>query len=543
MLFSSPVFIFVFLPTVLAGYFILGHASRPRLAIMWVVLASLIFYAQWNAALIHVLLTSVLANYFLGRELSRKPRRWLLVAGVGANLLAIVWFKYANFFVDSFNAVTSAGLTLPEIVLPLAISFFTFQQIGYLVEAYDGQKAETDFARYAFFVLFFPQLISGPIVQRREVLEPLHDQRTFRLDSRHVTLGLAIFALGLFKKVCLADPMAPFVNEVFADAAAGTVPAFGRAWIAAIGYSLQLYFDFSGYSDMALGIALMFNIRLPINFWSPYKSASIIEFWSRWHMSLTRFLTTYVYNPIVMHLTQRRTDRGLPVLRRSTFAFRPFLVLVAAPTLVTMLLSGLWHGAGWHFVVWGVLHGVMLVINQAWRALRQSFGIGSEIGRPFRPLGVALTFLSVVVTLVVFKANDLAQALTMLKGLVQVPTAVGSRAAIATDLPLVMAGLLIVFGLPNTLEWIGGFRAEKRSAGSPAGAWPALRERVGAIFVAARRRAPTFDRLVQRVLPYVPTLRRWSPSFAGGAIIGVATCFALIRTFGVTPTEFLYFTF
>jgi alginate O-acetyltransferase complex protein AlgI len=542
MLFSSPAFIFVFLPAVLAGYFILGHA-RPRLAIIWVVLASLIYYAQWNAAFIHLLLASVAGNYLLSRALARWPRRWLLVVGIGANLAGIVWFKYANFFVDSFNAATSAGLTLPAIVLPLAISFYTFQQIGYLVEVYDGQPAEQDPTRYAFFVLFFPQLISGPIVQRREVLEPLHDPRTFRVNPEHLTIGLAIFALGLFKKVCLADPMAPFVNEVFADAATGAAPAFGRAWIAAFSYALQLYFDFSGYSDMALGIALMFNIRLPINFWSPYKSPSIIEFWSRWHMSLTRFLTAYVYNPIAMHLTQRRTERGLPILRRSTFALRPFLVLVAAPTLVTMLLSGLWHGAGWHFVVWGLLHGLMLVVNQAWRALRQSFGIGPEIGRPFRPLGVALTFLCVVVTLVIFKANDLAQALTMLKALAQVPTVVGSRVAITTDLPLVVLGLMIVFALPNTLEWIGGFRPEKRAAASPAGAWAALRERAAAVAVAAQRRAPALDGLAQRIAPRLPTLRRWTPSFAGGVIVGVVTCFALIRTFGVAPAEFLYFTF
>jgi D-alanyl-lipoteichoic acid acyltransferase DltB (MBOAT superfamily) len=534
MLFNSASFVFGFLPVALAGYFLLGRLSQ-QWAILWMVLASLFFYAQWNLAFVPILLVSVFGNFLIGRLLERSPSRWLLLFGVAANLMAIIWFKYAHFVLNTVNEVSNAGWSLPTIILPLAISFYTFQQIAYLVDVQAGNRSEHDLTRYCFFVLFFPQLIAGPIVHHREILKQLDDERVFLINKRHIAIGLAIFTLGLFKKVCLADPLSPIVADVFADAASGTVPAFGEAWIATLGYALQLYFDFSGYSDMAVGLAFMANIRLPVNFWSPYKAASIIDFWNRWHMTLTRFLTDYVYSPIALSLTRRRSERGLPLLRRSKFAIGPFLVLMVVPTLVTFLISGFWHGAGWNFVLWGLLHGVMLVVNHAWRALRQAYGIGSSTGRWFRPLGIAFTFLCVAITLIVFKSNDLTQAWTMMRALVQVPTMDGSYEDVVSYLPLVVAGLAVVWLLPNTLEWIGGFGSNKDKT-------PSILVRLASAVCTAGQRVPG-ARAALRPLSSVGGILTWSPSFASGALMSTLACFDVIRMLGVTPTQFLYFTF
>lgn len=534
MLFSSAPFVFGFLPIALTVYFLCGRHS-PRWAIVWMVLASLFFYAQWNPAFLPLLLGSVLGNYLIGRRLERHPSRWLLVLGVGTNLALIAWFKYAHFVLNTVNDVSGAGWTLPAIVLPLAISFYTFQQIAYLVDVQAGQPAERDLSRYAFFVLFFPQLIAGPIVYPREVLRQLDDERVFRLNTRHLAIGLALFAIGLFKKVCLADPLSPVVNDIFGMAALGKVPAFGEAWTATLAYTLQLYFDFSGYSDMAIGIALMANIRLPINFWSPYKAASVIEFWSRWHVTLTRFLTDYVYSPIALSLTRRRMAKGLPVLRRSSFALTPFLILVGVPTIITFLLSGLWHGAGWNFVLWGLIHGVMLVVNHAWRGIRLTYRIGPDVGRWFRPLGVLLTFLCVSVSLVIFKSSDLPQAWTMMKGLAQVPTTYGAYEVLMSYFPQVVAGLAVVWLLPNALEWVGGFSPEKNPV-------PSFIERAASVAVAGSRRVPALSIVFKPLAPEAGILR-WAPSFASGVVMGTLACFGIIRMLGVSPTEFLYFTF
>jgi alginate O-acetyltransferase complex protein AlgI len=534
MLFNSASFIFGFLPVALVGYFALGRL-HPQWAIIWMVLASLFFYAQWNLAFVPILLASIVGNYLIGRKLERSPSRWLLLLGVGANLLPIIWFKYAHFVLNTVNEISGAEWSLPAIVLPLAISFYTFQQIAYLVDAHGGQSSEPDLTRYAFSVLFFPQLIAGPIVYIRDLLKQLDDERIFRLDKRHLAVGLALFTLGLFKKVGLADPLSPLVAEVFVDAATGTVPAFGRAWTATLAYALQLYFDFSGYSDMAIGVALMANIRLPINFWSPYKAPSIIEFWSRWHMTLTRFLTDYVYSPVSLSLTRRRSEKGLPLLRRSSFAMGPFLVLVAVPTLITFLISGLWHGAGWNFVLWGLLHGLMLVVNHAWRALRQTYRIGPEFGRWFRPLGVALTFLCVAVTLIVFRAADLPQAWTVMQGLVRFPTTNGSHEVLKSYLPQVIAGLAVVWFFPNALEWVGGFRSSKDVGSSAVG-------RIQSAMFTAGRRVPGLGAAL-RPLSVDGGVLKWTPSLATGVLMGMLACFDVILVLGVTPAQFLYFTF
>jgi len=523
MLFNSSEFILLFLPVALGGYYLVGNLGKPQAGIVWLVLMSSLFYSYWNVAFVPILAMSLLANYAMGLILSRRPSRGLLAAGIGANILLLGWFKYANFLVDNIDWAFGAGLSLPAIALPLAISFYTFQQIAYLVDIYDGEAAETNFLRYSCFVLFFPHLIAGPIVLYKDVRRQLASPETFRFNKIHLVFGMTIFAIGLFKKTCLADPLAPVADFAFNNAAQGITPPLVEAWFSALAYAVQLYFDFSGYSDMAIGLGLMFNIRLPINFWSPYKSASIIEFWSRWHMTLTRFLTTYVYNPIVMGLTRRRMEQGKRPLRRSSFELGPFVTLLVVPTLLTMLISGIWHGAGWQFVIWGLLHGVMLVVNHAWRAFRHAYRIGPEIGKPFRPLGVALTFLCVVLALVFFKAGSVAQAVVVLQGM----TDLSARAYIPegtwlykTDMALVLVGLAIIWLLPNALQWVGGFEADGKAD-----------------------RAKTGDIRLPWLTAWRPSRWRWVPSLGHGAFVGALVCFALIRVFGVVPSQFLYFTF
>ena len=354
MLFNSYEFIFLFLPIVLLGFHLIGKQGHHRVAIAWLVGASLFFYGWWNPAYLLLMLFSVLFNYSVGVSLSNTSGRKLLsktilTIGVSVNLAILGYFKYANFFVDNLNALSGTNLILNEVILPLAISFFTFQQIAYLVDAYRGKTKEYNFLHYCLFVTFFPQLIAGPIVHHKEMLPQFAKDAVYKLRSKHLAIGITIFALGLFKKVVLADGVSVYATPVFNAAEAGVMLTFFEAWGGALAYTFQLYFDFSGYSDMAIGIARMFGIRLPLNFNSPYKATSIIDFWRRWHITLSRFLRDYLYIP----LGGSRKGR-----------VRRYINL-----MTTMILGGLWHGAGWTFLLWGALHGFYLMINHAKRFL------------------------------------------------------------------------------------------------------------------------------------------------------------------------------
>lgn len=269
----------------------------------------------------------------------------LLLAGVAANLAAIGFFKYAGFLVEILNALTAADVPVPHILLPLAISFYTFQQIAYLVDCHEGRIGRPNPIRYAMFITFFPQLIAGPIVHYREIVPQIERDETFRIDQAKLVLGFTVFCFGLFKKIGMADTLAPLAQPLWDLAAGGEAAYLAFAWRGAVAFALQLYFDFSGYSDMAIGLGLMFGILLPFNFDSPYKSQTIIEFWSRWHITLTRFLTAYLYNPITKTVMRRRMERGQPVWNPRKPQVLPFLVMLAFPTLVTMGLAGVWHGA------------------------------------------------------------------------------------------------------------------------------------------------------------------------------------------------------
>lgn len=400
MLFNSYTFILIFLPIVIGGFYVFSRTGDHRFMVAFLALASLVFYGWWNPKYLLLILASVLINFSISRRIQpdrATSRLWLWI-GVTFNLGLLGYFKYANFFVDVAASVSSMPWHISGIVLPLAISFFTFQQITYLVDAFRGNSTDQSFMEYCLFVTFFPQLIAGPIVHHREMMPQFKDPRRFRFTASNLGLGLSVFFAGLFKKVVIADSMALYATPVFQAAETGVPIGLIDGWGAALSYTFQLYFDFSGYTDMATGLALMFGILLPVNFLSPYKAASIIDFWRRWHMTLSRFLRDYLYIPL--------GGNRLGSSRRMV------------NLMVTMVLGGLWHGAGWTFVLWGALHGVYLMINTLWRAIIQRAEITLFDGLAGRGLGRLVTFLAVVVAWVLFRAESLDGASNVLAGMV-----------------------------------------------------------------------------------------------------------------------------
>jgi alginate O-acetyltransferase complex protein AlgI len=397
MLFNSYSFIFLFLPTALLGFFLLARINRTSAA-TWLAFASLVFYGYWSVKYVPLLLCSVAFNFGAGKLISVRAQsrsgKALLTGAVSANLLLLGFYKYADFFLGAINDLTDSHLSLLRIALPIGISFFTFTQIAFLVDTYRRKAREYRFAHYLLFATYFPHLIAGPILHHSEVMPQFELRATYRPTLRAFCVGLTVFAIGLAKKVLLADNLALIVDPIFAAAHAGTPIRLVWAWCALLAYAWQLYFDFSGYSDMAIGISKLFGIDLPINFNSPYKAASIIEFWQRWHMTLSRFLRDYLYFPLGGN-------------RRGTL--RRYVNL-----LLTMILGGLWHGANYTYIVWGALHGGYLIIAHAWRHF------AGARGRSVSPLGRlaagSLTFLAVTVAWAFFRAEDVPTALDILRG-------------------------------------------------------------------------------------------------------------------------------
>jgi alginate O-acetyltransferase complex protein AlgI len=396
MLFNSYSFLFLFLPLTLAVFFFLQYRQGSRLALGWLVLASLFYYGLWEPRYLTLILASVVFNYGWGRILARhQGQNVLLVMGVAANLAALAWFKYAGFLLSNYNQAMGTDFHLQTIVLPLAISFFTFQQVAYLVDIHRGEAASDDALHYILFVTFFPQLIAGPVVRLQEMVPQYKESHADGRRSEYLAVGLSIFFLGLFKKVVLADGVAVYAAPVFEAADRGASISFFEAWGGALSYTYQIYFDFSGYSDMAIGLARMFGFRLPVNFNSPYQATGIIDFWRRWHMTLSRFLKSYLYIPL------GGNRRG--VLRR-------YFNLLA-----TMVLGGLWHGAGWNFVIWGALHGILLVINTMWQQIRCRMTRHSAAAWEVR-LGSVVTFVLVVMVWIFFRAGTMTGAMGLLRG-------------------------------------------------------------------------------------------------------------------------------
>ena len=446
MLFNSYEFIFAFLPITLIGFFLLARFAGKLVAAIWLTCASLVFYGWWDPRYLALLLVSITVNYAIGLRIARlrlrQPRgakHWL-VGGLVFDLGVLAYFKYTGFLWLNFEALTGIGGQTPDIALPLGISFFTFTQIAFLVDAYLGIAKEYRPVNYALFVTYFPHLIAGPVLHHKEMMPQFGHESVYRFDWTNFAVGLTLFAIGLAKKTLLADGMAPYVAPAFDAAAAGQPQGALPSWGGALAYTFQLYFDFSGYTDMALGLSMMIGIRLPLNFNSPYKATSIIDFWRRWHITLSRFLRDYLYIPL------GGSRHGTP---------RRYVNL-----MTTMVLGGLWHGASWTFVAWGGLHGLFLLVNHAWRAS----GIGPIIAAAFpRPLRVAaavgLTFGLTVVAWVFFRASDFASAWMLLKGMAGLH-GVGLEAAgpMRGQINRTVLCLLIVWACPNSQQILARFR-------------------------------------------------------------------------------------
>lgn len=473
MLFSTYTFLLFFLPLVLAGFYLLGRFNW-RWSTSWLTLSSLAFYAwwkpdpthPWNPLFLILVLTSCGANYLIGNAIansSREPvRKGLVTFGVTANLSLLVYYKYLGIFSVWCHALTGWPHEIPSLVMPLAVSFFTFLQIAFLVDVYRGDKTGYNFADYVLFVTFFPHLVAGPLVHHRELISQFKERIT-RFDPRAFSIGLTVLAIGLFKKVMVADNLAETATPIFQFAAdAQRALTMGEAWVGALAYTFQIYFDFSGYSDMAIGISFMFGLRLPLNFNSPYKSASIIDFWRRWHMTLSRFLRDYLYIP----LGGNRNG----VVRRY------------ANLIVTMLLGGLWHGAGITFVLWGLLHGLYLCINNAWVFIRKRFG-WSPIPKP---AAILITFIAVVFAWVPFRAgnyelassgnaklawqttSNFYQAMVVPQdGPLWTPAYEGGIMKFRRAIRPMTYAFIIAFLLPNTQQFLGIFSPHFRTGRDP----------------------------------------------------------------------------
>jgi len=454
MLFNSHEFLFFFLPAVLAGYWWLNGHAAPRIALGWLVAASLFFYGWWNPAYLWILVLSMAGNYAFGRAIAASRSdgaggATLVALGVAANLGLLSYFKYSGFLLDNLGALTGEDWSPAQIILPLGISFFTFQQIAYLADCRSFGTAERDFVKYGLFVSFFPQLIAGPIVHHDEMVSQFGKKAGAPVNRRLLAAGITVFAIGLAKKVIVADTASGYASPVFEAAARGVWVEALAAWQGMLAYGVQIYFDFSGYSDMAIGLGLMFGIRLPLNFNSPYKAGSIIDFWRRWHMTLSRFLRDYLYVP----LGGNRHGRA-----------RRYANLMAV-----MLLGGLWHGAGWTFILWGGLHGLYLVVNHFWRWLRARTGLPASPALVERAAGHLLTLAAVMVAWVIFRAPDMESAGRIVVGLVGLGGTGYQLPDLASVSSLLISAemLLICLLAPNTQQFVGRFLGTEQREDAP----------------------------------------------------------------------------
>jgi D-alanyl-lipoteichoic acid acyltransferase DltB (MBOAT superfamily) len=485
MLFSSYAFIFLFVPATMVGYYAIASRNKPA-ALAFLIAASLFFYASWRPLNVLIILPSIAINFalvcFILRTNDARPRaaRIAFWAGIAFNIAFLGYFKYSTFLVSVANDVTGASLIWDRVILPLGISFITFQKIALLVDVRAGVVTEVNLRDYALFVLFFPQLIAGPIVHFRELM-PQFAALDGKPRAEDFAVGLTLFFGGLFKKVVLADPLAILINPIWAAAAAGAHPALLQSWAASLGYLLQLYFDFSGYSDMAIGSARLFGIKLPANFDSPLKAPNVIEYWSRWHMTLTRFLTAYVFTPVTLALMRAHARSGRKQGRGRRMSARAFATTAAFPLMLTMFLSGLWHGAGYQFLVFGLLHGAALVVCHAWRTCKPARWPATGPRAEAAGLaGWAITFLFVLCAEIFFRAASVATGLRILAGMagstglslpppllllaaqhlpplgLHAATAWGTADFLALWLRIVIS-LAIVLLLPNSLELLAAY--------------------------------------------------------------------------------------
>jgi alginate O-acetyltransferase complex protein AlgI len=437
MLFTQFEFLFLFLPVTFAGYFLIARfIDAPAARLSWLAATSLAFYSYWDVRFLPIILVSIICNYVMGLLIARQAgpaRGWTFAVAIGANLSALAFYKYTNFGIQIFNALSHSRYPALSIVLPLGISFFTFTQIAYLADVYAGYPQERSFVKYGLFVTYFPHLIAGPILHHREMMPQFGHEVNRRISLENIAIGLTVLAIGLFKKSVVADGFGLMASPVFQAANANHLSVMD-AWGGALAYSLQIYFDFSGYSDMAIGISTLFGIKLPFNFDAPYKSQSIVEFWRRWHITLSRFLRDYLYIPL--------GGNRLGFHRRNINLF------------TTMLLGGLWHGAGFTFLIWGALHGLFLIVNHRWTALIQKRPEMARLTESFwYPLAaICITQLAVVLAWVFFRADDPNAAIRVIKGMIGLatPDRIGPIPLIERQqMLLIFAGYVACLVLPN----------------------------------------------------------------------------------------------
>ena len=492
MVFSSFEFIFLFLPIAYVVLAILARFRAARLSIIWLLLASLVFYAYWNPYYLVLIIGSILVNYGAGylidpdRQTSQGVRRTLLTLILVLNLALLAYFKYLVFFVDTARALDMTNMTMGKIILPIGISFFTFQQISYQVDRYRGEVSNKNFLNYALFVVYFPQLIAGPIVHHKEMLDQFDEGRGIKINYANLSYGLTYFFVGLAKKSLLADPLAVHANAVFAASEQGLKIGTFDAWTGALAYTGQIYFDFAGYSAMAIGLAAMVGIRLPLNCDSPYKSLSIQEFWRRWHITLSRFLRDYLYIP----LGGNRHGEGRRLLNLA----------------LTMLIGGLWHGAAWTFVVWGGLHGAYLVVNRAFDVVIRKRVPSLFATIPARAASWATTFVAVVAAWVFFRATSFGSAFSIL-GSMFTDQGAGEASRLGLtgyDWSLFVVAAFFAFIAPNAAQFM------------------------------------RFDAPNERVTP-VPAWMTWRPTPLYMTILGIIGFLAILAT--QKNNEFIYFQF
>lgn len=454
MVFSSYVFIIGFLPLALIGFVICAKVG-PRCGGLWLIIASLAFYAYWRVSFLPLLLISIAFNYSIGSLLARSTGRpalqnAILLFGVAADILALTYYKYAATLAASLGFSSVGGISFNGIILPLGISFFTFTQIGYLVDVKQGAAKTGDPISYLQFVTFFPHLIAGPILHNRDIIPQFANPATYRFSSENFVVGLTIFTIGLAKKVLLADPLSSDVAWNFS--AAHTVGTAG-AWYGAMAYSMQLYFDFSGYSDMAIGLARLFNIRFPLNFNSPFKATTVIDYWQRWHMTLTKFITMYIFTPVALWVTRARSDKGLDSSRKAMATPGGFSSLVAFPIVVTMSLAGVWHGAGSQYFVFGLLHGVYLTVNHAMRIFFPIPKNAKQRAWPIRTaihvIKVLAVYIAALVAFVFFRSSSTSAAIDLLEGMAGYH-GIGSAAYVKPARLVIL--FMIVWFAPNTQQ-------------------------------------------------------------------------------------------
>ena len=457
MLFNSYIFIFLFLPTTLFVFHLLEKKGYNRLTISWLVAASLFFYGWWNPIYIGLIVGSALFNYAVGFVLLTRPYKLFLSLGIMGNLAVLGYFKYANFFVNNINTLLDNNIILEQIILPLGISFFTFQQIAYLVDTYLGKTKEYKFLQYFLFVTFFPQLIAGPIVHHKKMMPQFAKGVLGSLKLENLAVGFTTFIIGLFKKVFLADNIEFYATPIFDASEYGFNLTFFEAWGGAIAYTFQLYFDFSGYSDMALGIGLMFGIALPINFLSPFKTKNIAEFWRCWHITLSKFIRDHLYYPISLLLTRYAINNN--------FGYTSLFILgVLTPTIFAFFWVGLWHGAGWNFILFGLLHGVYIVIYNIWIKVINLIPEDKRIKKNnvTNIISQFITFIAVIFSFVLFRAetidgaNNIISSMLGMNGIEFIDMfQIGMfGASPKTGIAWIILSLLIVNFLPDTQQFV-----------------------------------------------------------------------------------------